>query len=164
VITRTNTVPNKGAMVIHVQYTHATRAAVMGSRWLGFGAVVTKGIVVKCTIPYSRVGSIKNICWLPGTFKSNENKCWERWYRQSRCCNRMENSASQADRKQDGICSPNPTTYHKEHKNCKNNDKTPVTETSQPKAFGFRSDWILIRDCTTPSTLKNRCIWWKNKV
>lgn len=49
-------------------------------------------------------------------------------------------------------------TYHKEHKNSENNDKAPVTETSQPKVFGFKPDWVLIRDCTTPTTLKNRCI------
>lgn len=55
-------------------------------------------------------------------------------------------------------------TYHKEHKNSKNNNKTPVTETSQPKAFGFKFDWILICDCTTPTTLKNRRVRWKNKV
>lgn len=39
---------------------------------------MTEGIVVKCTVPYPRVGSIKNICWSPGAFKSNKHECGER--------------------------------------------------------------------------------------
>ena len=62
-------------MVIHVEDTHATGATVMGSRRLWFGAVVTKGIVVKCAAPYSRVGSINNIYWFPGALKSNKDEC-----------------------------------------------------------------------------------------
>lgn len=55
-------------------------------------------------------------------------------------------------------------TYDKEHKDSKNNDKTAVTEPPQPKVSGFKSDWILIGDCSTPATLENRCVGRKNKV
>lgn len=47
-------------------------------------------------------------------------------------------------------------TYDKEHENSKNSDETAVTDTSQHKASGFRSDRIVIRDCATPATLENR--------
>lgn len=106
----------KWAVVIHVQYTFSTRATVMGSRWLGFWAVVTESIIFKVTFPYSGVASPHQVWWCAST-----TKCWKAEkgngsYGQDCYNDRVKNPTKKTARKGNGIDCPHPSNCTKKWK------------------------------------------------
>lgn len=55
-------------------------------------------------------------------------------------------------------------TYQKEHKYGENRNKATVLQAPPPKTLGFGFIYILTCNGSTPTTLENRCMSWKEET
>lgn len=97
-------------MVVHVQNTHTTGAAMMSSTWLRLRAVVTEGIVFKVTLLYKWIAAPYDIWRCSGRSKCSKTERRKGGYSQNHGHNGVENSTKLADWENNGIYGPYTTT------------------------------------------------------
>lgn len=99
-------------MMIHVQYAHPTRTAMMCPRWLRLCTVFTKSIILKCSFCHGRIATPQYVWWSTSRSKCRKAKCRQGKYGQYYSNQNVNTAIDVTKRNYCWINGPNTSTWN----------------------------------------------------